>query len=297
MNTQQLESFLAVAENLSFARAAEVLNITQSAVSRQIHSLEDELGTKLFHRTSRIVTLTPAGISFFEDAKNFMGNLHIATAKIQRHTEANVQILNIGCSNELACLPLTDLLKECREKYPHIHPNLRVIPHRSILNLCFQGELDILFCFQDNAALPEDFEYVELYNTPVCCAISSANPLSQKEEIREQELYSESIIMCNSYSIPAKASSLQNHMEHHFALNSIYYCDSLNAMLAMIKAGYGFGILPFIHADDPAISYIPFCDKENISFGIYYRKGSDNPCVNDILAVLFKHKGSNNLRK
>ena len=69
MNTQQLESFVQVAENLNFARAAEVLNITQSAVSRQINSLEDELGTKLFHRSTRTVALTPAGISFLDDAK------------------------------------------------------------------------------------------------------------------------------------------------------------------------------------------------------------------------------------
>ena len=70
MNTDQLKSFIQVSENLNFARAAEILNITQSAVSRQIHSLEEELGTKLLHRTTRTVTLTPAGISFLEDAKN-----------------------------------------------------------------------------------------------------------------------------------------------------------------------------------------------------------------------------------
>ena len=63
MNTQQLKTFVQVAENLNFARAAESLNITQSAVSRQIHALEEELDTKLLHRTTRTVRLTPAGIS------------------------------------------------------------------------------------------------------------------------------------------------------------------------------------------------------------------------------------------
>ena len=52
MNTQQLESFIQVAENLNFARAAEILNVTQSAVSRQIQGLEEELNTKLFYRTT-----------------------------------------------------------------------------------------------------------------------------------------------------------------------------------------------------------------------------------------------------
>ena len=55
MNTQQLKTFVQVAENLNFARAAESLNITQSAVSRQIHALEEELDTKLLHRTTRTV--------------------------------------------------------------------------------------------------------------------------------------------------------------------------------------------------------------------------------------------------
>ena len=58
MNTFQLSCFLAVAETLSFARAAEQLNITQPAVTHQIHSLETELNVKLFVRTTRTVNLT-----------------------------------------------------------------------------------------------------------------------------------------------------------------------------------------------------------------------------------------------
>ena len=63
MNTQQLECFIQVAENLNFARAARNLHITQPAVSRQIHALESELGARLFDRTTRTVSLTPIGNS------------------------------------------------------------------------------------------------------------------------------------------------------------------------------------------------------------------------------------------
>ena len=91
MSTDQLKSFIQVAENLNFARAAEILKITQSAVSRQIHSLEDELGVKLLYRTTRTVTLTPAGISFLEDAKNIMGRLKIAEQKLKRHQSTDMQ--------------------------------------------------------------------------------------------------------------------------------------------------------------------------------------------------------------
>lgn len=88
------------AENLNFARAAEVLNITQSAVSRQIHSLEDELETKLFNRSTRTVSLTPAGISFLDDAKDVLAKLQKASLKIHNHATSDIQIISIACNNE-----------------------------------------------------------------------------------------------------------------------------------------------------------------------------------------------------
>ena len=127
-----------------------ILKITQSAVSRQIHSLEDELGTRLLHRTTRTVTLTPAGISFLEDAKNIMGRLRIAKQKLKRHQSTNIQVLTIGCHNEASLDLLCKILNSCRKQMPELYPFLKVIPHRSILNLFYQDELDLLFGFQDD---------------------------------------------------------------------------------------------------------------------------------------------------
>ncbi len=70
MNTFQLTCFLTVAETLSFVKAAKQLNVTQPAVTHQIHSLEEELNTQLFRRTTRTVELTPEGLVFLNDAKN-----------------------------------------------------------------------------------------------------------------------------------------------------------------------------------------------------------------------------------
>lgn len=87
MNTQQLETFVEVAEHLNFARAAEHLNITTSAVSRQIRSLEEELDTKLFRRSTKSVHLTPAGIIFLNDAKEILSKLELTTQKIKTHSD------------------------------------------------------------------------------------------------------------------------------------------------------------------------------------------------------------------
>ena len=72
MNVFQLSCFLAVADNLSFARAAAGLHITQPAVTQQIRALEKELGVRLFVRTTRTVRLTEEGRSFYGDARRIV---------------------------------------------------------------------------------------------------------------------------------------------------------------------------------------------------------------------------------
>lgn len=286
MNTAQLESFIQVAENLNFARAAEILNITQSAVSRQIHSLEEEVGAKLLHRTTRTVTLTPAGISFLDDAKSIMGRLKLATAKIQSHQSSNVQILSIGCGNEADLDLLCKILKTCKDQIPELHPFLRVIPHRSILNLFYQGELDLLFGFKDDIPSKEGMIYHELIQIPLCCILSGTHPYAQKAEIAEHELFSENMISCYSYAIPSKAAEIQNRICQHLLPESTYICENMQVLLTLVRAGYGCSILPKINFIDPDICYIPLKDIEPLSYGIFYRNESHDPLLKNFICIV-----------
>ncbi|MDO4339977.1 MAG: LysR family transcriptional regulator [Eubacteriales bacterium] len=286
MNTAQLESFIQVAENLNFARAAEILNITQSAVSRQIHSLEEELGTKLLHRTTRTVTLTPAGLRFLEDAKSVMGRLKIATARIQRDHGVDVQVLSIGCGNDADLDLLCRVLKSCKAELPQLHPFVRVIPHRSILNLFYQGEIDLLFGFKDDIPSKEGMVYRELFQIPVCCALSKGHPYSGKSEITEQELYSESIVTCNSYSIPSKAAAIQDQISQHTLPECTYICESFQVLLTLIRAGYGCSILPRLNYMTSEISYVPLKNTAPLSYGFFYKRGSVNSILKNFISIV-----------
>ncbi|MDO4305532.1 MAG: LysR family transcriptional regulator [Eubacteriales bacterium] len=286
MNTQQLESFVQVAENLNFARAAEVLNITQSAVSRQINSLEEELGTRLFQRSTRTVSLTPAGISFLDDAKEILKKLQIAALKIQNHTKANVQIITIGCSSESNLIYLSRLLYQCRLQIPEIHPFVRVIPSRSILNLFIHGDIHVLFGFQDDIPVQEGVIYKELIRIPICCAIRSDHPFAKKEEISESELLSENIIICNSYEIPSNVASIQNRLENQHLPCSVYYCESIQVMLSLVKAGYGLALLPDGASVDAEITYVPLSGYAPLSNGIFYKKGAKNSLVKKFTSIV-----------
>lgn len=99
MNTIQLECFLAVAEYLNFSKAAEDIRITQPAVSHQISSLEEELGVKLFTRTSKNVSLTPEGVLFLPDADNILKIAHSASERLGSREKPI--LLDIGCQGSL----------------------------------------------------------------------------------------------------------------------------------------------------------------------------------------------------
>lgn len=286
MNTQQLESFVQVAENLNFARAAEALNITQSAVSRQINSLEEELGTKLFHRSTRTVSLTPAGISFLDDAKDVLKKLQLAARRVQNHTKSNIQILTIACSNESNLIPLSHTLYHCRQQIPELHPFVRMIPSRSILNLFIHGKIDVLFGFEDDIPVRDGVIYKELIKIPICCAMPSAHPYSARTEIQEQDLLPENIIICNSYEIPSKAASIQNQLENKFLPDSTYYCENLQVMISLVKAGYGLAILPDKASVDSEVTFVPLAGHAPISFGIFYKKASRNPVMKKFISIV-----------
>ena len=286
MNTDQLKSFIQVAENLNFARAAEILKITQSAVSRQIHSLEDELGTKLLHRTTRTVTLTPAGISFLEDAKNVMGRLKVAEQKIQRHQSTNIQVLIIGCQNEANLDLLCKVLKSCKQQIPELYPFLKVIPHRSILNLFYQDELDLLFGFQEDIPIKNDTIYKELFQIPLCCIVPASHPWAERPELAKEELYLENIVVCNSYAIPARVAEMQNQISQHILPESTYMCENLQVLLTLVRAGYGCSVLPLMNFVNTDIRGIPLKDGEPLSYGIFFKKSSQSPLLKKFISIV-----------
>ncbi len=285
MNTDQLKSFIQVAENLNFARAAEILKITQSAVSRQIHSLEDELGTKLLHRTTRTVTLTPAGISFLEDAKNVMGRLKVAEQKIQRHQSTTIQVLTIGCQNEANLDLLCKVLKSCKQQIPELYPFLKVIPHRSILNLFYQDELDLLFGFQEDIPIKNDTVYKELFQIPLCCIVPASHPYAGRPELAKEELYLENIVVCNSYAIPARVAEMQNQISQHILPESTYMCENLQVLLTLVRAGYGCSVLLLMNFVNADIRGIPLKDSEPLSYGIFF-KSSHSPLLKKFISIV-----------
>ena len=172
MNTQQLETFVQVGGEPEFR---------QSRRGSQYHSVSrltpdtragGRAGSQADStRTTRTVTLTPAGISFLTDAKHIIGRLKFAVGKIQHQTDSDIQILSIGCGNDAHLEFLHKALSVCHDEIPAFHPFLRIISHRSLLNLFYQGEIEVLAGFRNDIPVKGGIIFNEISRFP-CAAYS-----------------------------------------------------------------------------------------------------------------------------
>ena len=122
MNTTQLSCFLSVADFLNFSRAAKQLRMTQPAVSHQINSLEDELGVKLFARTSKYVRLTQEGYLFRQYAQQILSLTMISQKRLQESRHTYVIRFGIGCHSSLELQFLKPVLQALHREFPSLHP-------------------------------------------------------------------------------------------------------------------------------------------------------------------------------
>ena len=283
MNTQQLKSFVQVAETLNFAQAAQVLNITQSAVSRQIHSLEEELGTRLFYRTTRTVALTSEGIMFLEHAKRVLEQLQAAAANLRHHTNARIQPLTIGCENEAELELLGGTLQACREQMMAFHPAVKILPLRSLLNLFVQGEIDLLVGLEENLPVRQEMSYAALGEIPLCCVLPVGHPLAGREMIDEAELFSQQLILCTAYTFPQKALEIQNRIAQHILPEKILTCDNPCGVRTLVRAGYGCAILPRSIRPDPDLAFVSLAGAPSLPYGIVYHRESSSGVLKEFV--------------
>src|SRR5262245_20808269 len=148
ITSRQLKAFVLTARHQSFSRAAEELFITQSGMSVLIRELEEQLGFRLFERTTRKVTLTSFGNKFLPIADRSLVDLESAAENIGRSASAAGQQLSIGATPLLA----GKLLPAAIAEYERRDPQLRIVLHdgerERVLSMLSAGQLDVaLGCF------------------------------------------------------------------------------------------------------------------------------------------------------
>ena len=286
MNTTQLECFMEVANCLNFSRAAEHLSITQPAVSHQINTLENELGVKLFHRTSKSVRLTQEGFLFTQYAGELMKITALSKARVKECRQEAPLRLVIGCRNTAELWLLRPALARLRRTRPEVLPVLRLVPFDALENLLEEESIHLMFTFQESA--PSKARYLELTRCPVMCICAPGHPLAEEQTVTSRQLQAaERIAACRPPACPRELFEIQGRVMGGRSTNQILFCDNQEAIYPLVEAGYAFALVPdFPHSRVPQLRYIPVADAEPLSFGAAYLSEKGNPALGHFLTHL-----------
>jgi LysR family transcriptional regulator, low CO2-responsive transcriptional regulator len=191
-DVHQLKSFLAVAENLSFTRAAESLFLTQSAVSHQIADLERSLGVPLFIRHGRTIEVTAAGRVLADRARRIFGDLRDAKAAVVAAARPDLGRLRIGASAAACQYLVPEPLREFRECFPSY--SLAITPGDSPLvgERVLDGSIDLGIMLKPEQKLK--LSYVELFEDELGFVVSPHHPWAKGGKVDRRELAKQRMI-------------------------------------------------------------------------------------------------------
>lgn len=195
---ENLKIFIAAAESGSINSAAEACYITPPAAMKRINALEDELGIRLFLRSSRGVKLTRAGESYYKDALAIISAGEEATARARRAAAGSL-VVRAGTSILNPCRPLVDLWNECSAQYPQYR--IEIVPFTdSVAELteiyAHMGKrFDVMYGVYDSTAAMKPFNMLELGRTEFCIAVPRGHRLADRQLITYSDLRGERIII------------------------------------------------------------------------------------------------------
>jgi DNA-binding transcriptional LysR family regulator len=238
---QQLRLFVTLAQHRSFTQAGNALGVTQSAASRSIRELEEQLDLRLFDRTTRHVALTDTGRALLPRIALLVDELEVALRFGQQVSTAESGAVSIACSSSAVASVLPALLASCRASYPNIALTSHDAPQSRVLELLRSGDADlgVLIGPQD----PGEVSIEALFSDALCAIMPARHPLASNVTVRWRDLSATDLFLLDddagSYDLIARA--LGEHGASNVRLQRLTQAASV---VQMVAAGLGTGITP-----------------------------------------------------
>ncbi|MCC4380925.1 LysR family transcriptional regulator [Limosilactobacillus reuteri] len=271
METRILTYFLKIAELSNMSKAAEELHITQPTLSRQIKTLEDSLGVKLFQRGNRSMTLTSAGIIFQKRAQRIVELVNKAEQDISDQTELN-GVISIGCIESTVSNFLGSMITSFHNKYPKVRFNLYDADGSDIHEKLDRGTIDLGFLMT-----PVEVAKYNSIKLPVtdqwCLAVPKDHPIAQQTKIATNDLRSLPLIIPTRKIVQGEIFSWLHIPANE--LNIISTQNLVSDSLFLIKAQIAFAICiagAFYDRPDPDLTLVPIDTDTVVNHVMVWRK-------------------------
>lgn len=296
MDERQLSYFISVAEHLNFTKAAQHHYITQTAISQQIMSLEQQLGVTLFNRSSRSVQLTPAGKVFYYEAKLILSQIQEAVKKTRRAFSGMEGNLVIGFTGPYEKDFLPALLKSFSHMYPDINLSLLKKTMDMVREDMERGLMDIVFIPLFGLDVSDKISYTSIRNYAQCAVVYPDHPLAGETKIPRARLADEPFITADRSKVPlAYNSMIRDCASHGFSPNIIHQSQSMETVLLMIEAKLGIGLMPEyykIYASKNLCFIELEGEEDSVRLVAAWLKDNPNPSIPLFMKILEEQKNT-----
>ncbi|GAT32527.1 DNA-binding transcriptional regulator, LysR family [Terrimicrobium sacchariphilum] len=299
MELRHLRYFVSVAEELSFLGAARRMNVSQPPLSQAIKELEEELGARLFNRTSRKVELTDAGLFLLSRARSILAQISRTGVELQL-LQQKKEVLRIGFVRPISILPPS--MKAFRSKFPDVHLTLVPSSNRNSRDFLTNDEADANI----GAYLPPDaqIDSVLWAEMTLQAIVPDSHPLAGRAEVTMKDLA--------DYPLLLPGLSNPTHMgreilqfcrqSRFFDPATTVHCDDLDVLLAMVESEAGIGIVHGLHLNrapgehspkkpGPWVPILISGKTPPLQVGVMWRKDRVSPALSGLLEELESRLG------
>lgn len=242
MDTTSLRTFITAAELESFSLAADILYITQPAVSKRIAALEEELGAKLFDRIGRHVSLTEAGNALIERARLILREVEDSRRLISNLSGTVSGRLSIGTSHHIGLHRLPPVLRRYSAEYPEVKLDLHFMDSEDACRAVLAGDLELGIVTLPPKSL-EGLDSELIWPDPLAVVVGKDHPLTAKKKVTLAELAEHTAIL------PAQGTYTRELLEQAFSprqlsLKTAMTTNYLETIKMMVAVGLGWSVLP-----------------------------------------------------
>lgn len=242
MNLAAFEAFIKVMETGSISMAAELLFITQPAVTKRIHSLEEYFGVKLFESAGRGVQATHAAHSLLPKVKNWLnelGDIHHTLSHEQEQVQGK---LKIGTSHHIGLHHLPQHLRNYVQKFPQVTLDVHFVDSEQAHEQVLAGDLELAFL-----TLPpqgdERLSYVTIWNDPLVFVAAPFHPLAQKKHLSLEDLiqYPSLLPASQTYTTQITLTEFEKQgVKPKITMSN----NPLESIRMLVSIGLGWSVLP-----------------------------------------------------
>jgi len=271
VDTQNLKAFVLVAESGSFSQAAEKLHLTQPAVSKRIALLEEQLGSDLFDRIGRYITLTEAGHALLPHARSVQQELEAAQQSVRDLAGEVTGQLRLATSHHIGLHRLPPVLSAFSKTFPAVHIDIDFMDSEQAYELIMQGKAELAIV---TLAPTEEASVVTLpvWPDPLDFMVGIQHPLARVSDLTLATLSEHPAIMpgLNTYTGQIVARLFN---QHNLTLQVSMATNYLETIRMMASVGLGWTVLPRSMRDGTLTTLHLGKTSIKRTLGIVYHRG------------------------